>query len=218
MKTYRNLLSMAICSSIMLVACQKDSSVQSSSLINTGEVQTSGSQQTGSIQIVNNTPTTLRIFVNDVLFANNVGLGETMKLDGKSGESAKVTIETGAKDAAGNAIGLTLTMNEVFIYPAAGKTTKQTINIPADVYFVYAINKTATPVDELVLNNSLPTEMNTALAIANDGSTIGCGYYPAPDGFTHIRAFQHTANDNKWDFTHVPLTGKENQTVTIDIH
>jgi hypothetical protein len=219
MKTYRSLLYLATCFSLIFSACQKDSAITP----NTNPIDNSGggtatTKQTGTIEITNNTPTALRISINGVPGTKALGLRSTMTISGEAGQPANIIVETDAKDALGNPIGLTLTMNELFSYPEAGQTIQQPINIPSDVYFVYATNNASAPIDELVINRGLPTEMSSVVNIPNNGRKIACGYYPAPDGFTYIKAIQNKGGANEWNFDDIKLAGQENQTVTVDIY
>lgn len=219
MKMYRNFLYVATCFSMAFTSCQKDSSIIPSSPIdNTGGSGTGTTKQTGTIEIINNTPTVLNITINSVPGTKALGLKSSITISGEAGKPANISVEAAAKDQLGNTVGLKLTMNELFTYPEAGQTVQQPINIPADVYFVYATNNSAAPIDELIVNSSLPTEMNSAINIENNGHKIPCGYYPAPDGFTHIKAIQSKGASREWDFTNIKLVGEENQTITVDIY
>jgi hypothetical protein len=218
MKTTSRLLYMATCFSLVLTSCQKDSSLSPSTPIDNTGGGTGITKKTGTIELINNTPTALLISINGIQGTKPLGQNSSITISGEAGKPANISIETSAKDEFGAAVGLKLTMNELFTYPEAGQTLQQPINIPADVYFVYATNNSGAPIDSLILNSSLPTEMNSAINIENNGRKIACGYYPAPDGFTHIKAIQSKGALREWDFDNIKLAGEENQTVTVDIY
>jgi hypothetical protein len=216
MKTHYSFVTLATCILLAFSACEKDNEDYLSSSTSNSNFTTQ--QQVGYINIINNTPTAITFTLNGSNATKTLSMGASISISGEAGQAARLSIVTICNDDAGNPVGLKLTMHESFKFPAAGKTVQEPINIPSDVFLLYAVNETSSSVNHLVINNGLATEMNTRIAIPGNREKIQCGYYPAPEGSTNIKAMQQKTGGAEWDFSNLTLTNKENQSITINIH
>ncbi len=169
----------------------------------------------GAIVVVNNSPGQVRITCNNNTGDHFVPSGEKDTLYGTPAGKADILIETVTADKFGNPAGQQLVFQFANVFPDAGITIRQEVNIPPGLFFLSVINSSTVPADELRVadGNGNGGEIISAFSIENNKAATPCGYYPVSNLKASVKVSSKAGR--QWNFTGLELGAGINQSVAV---
>ena len=200
-----------ICSGLF-VACKKNNDLDAgySAKLN----REARSPESGLV-IQNNTPSAIRISVNNVTREKLVAANTPDTIKGTPMTGVTLVVETVVTDADGHPAGQQLVYVYAMKFPVENEFSKKEINIPPSLFFVNVLNLSAVPATKLVVSAGGTSDMVSYMAIGNSKKIIPCGYYPASSLMANITVVADSSNAHQWNFTGVHLPGSANQSVAV---
>ena len=160
-----------------------------------------------TITYVNDSYTPMTVTIN--------GASETIPAGSSGTFSGNVGSEANGSYSTAGTYGLTVSQGIADNFPQdAGDNTTESIDIPAEYFYLKAVNTYTAPTVSLIVNLGLTSQTSENMTIPNDGNTYGIGYYY---GFSNTEFKAYYTDNTSLIINNVSIPNVANASYTISL-
>lgn len=211
-RKYQRLLqacSLAMITSIVLVACSKSNTSPSNNNNGNGNGSGNGGGNSNTtLTYINDTYTTISITANNQ--TQTIAPGANIVYTGTPGTTLNASASTSGKTTSGGQVGLLLSWTLSNTFPSSGDYPTK-LDAGNNYFFLKIINKSSLTMTRLYVNYGLQPQTVDNITIPNDGQTYNIGYYSA---YSNSNARAENGNIY-WYWSSLGLPGTSNQVAVL---